>query len=51
MPADSVEHSSIEQQALHAIRYLGADEQHKILKYIESLLTLKTAKDDQRSAT
>ena len=51
MPADSSEQPAVEQQALHALNYLNEDDKSKVLKYIESLITLENLKHDQGSIT
>ena len=51
MSTDSSEHSSVEQQALKAVRYLSPEEQRKVLAYISSLINLEKVKNDERSST
>jgi hypothetical protein len=48
MPADS-DNNAIEQQAVHAMNYLSPEDKKKVLEYINSLITLDKATNDQRS--
>ena len=50
MPADSVEHDSVEQQAIKALAHLEPEEKVKVLEYIESLVNLHEIHNDQGSA-
>jgi hypothetical protein len=51
MSADSSEQPAVEQQALLALNHLDEEDKSKVLKYIESLITLENAKHDQGSIT
>lgn len=51
MPADSSEHPSVEQQAIKALSYLPEDDKAKVLEYIDNLINLHDAHNDQTSAT
>lgn len=42
---------SVKQQALNALQHLDEKDKEHILKYIQSLLTLDKAENDQRSST
>ena len=50
MPADSSERKAVEQQAINALNFLSDKDKEKVLKYIESLVTLEKVKNDERSA-
>jgi hypothetical protein len=50
MPVDQLEQSSIDQQALNALKFLSDSDKHKVLEYIASLVTLEKVKDDQTSS-
>jgi hypothetical protein len=41
----------VEQQALNALNYLSDRDKEKVLKYIQSLLSLEEIKNDEASAT
>jgi len=52
MPASpEVTKMLVEEQAINALNHLSDKDKEKVLKYIQSLLTLEEVKNDKASAT